>query len=72
MRVLRGAALQLHDGTIVTGSNSPLFHSASAALIKGIKHLAGMRRHIHLLPANVINDLTELKGRTTWAPRRRA
>lgn len=57
-----GAALQLHDGAIVTGSNSPLFHSASAALIKGIKHLAGIPAHIHLLPANVINDLTELKA----------
>jgi len=57
-----GAALQLHDGTILTGSNSPLFHSASAAIIKGIKHLAGLPAHIHLLPADVISDLTELKA----------
>jgi uncharacterized protein (UPF0371 family) len=36
-----GAALQLHDGTMVVGSNSALFHSASAALIKGIKRSRG-------------------------------
>jgi len=57
-----GAALQLHDGTVLRGSNSTLFHSASAALIKAIKHLAGIPAHIHLLPADVIGDLTELKA----------
>ena len=56
-----GAALQLNDGTIVTGSNSSLLHSGSAAIIKGIKHLAGLPEHLHLLPADVIRDLTELK-----------
>ncbi len=57
-----GAALQLHDGTIVTGSNSELLHSGSAAIIKGIKRLAGLPEHIHLLPADVVGDLTELKA----------
>lgn len=57
-----GAALQLHDGTLVTGSNSSLLHSASAALIKAIKHLAGIPEQIHLLPADVVGDLTELKA----------
>ncbi len=58
-----GASLQLHDGTIVTGSNSALLHSGSAAIIKGIKLLAGIPEHIHLLPADVIGDLTELKAK---------
>lgn len=58
-----GAALELHDGTIVTGSNSALLHSGSAAIIKGIKHLAGIPEHIHLLPADVISDLAELKAK---------
>ncbi|NLO05491.1 MAG: DUF1846 family protein [candidate division WS1 bacterium] len=57
-----GAALELHDGTIMTGSNSPLLHSASAAIIKGIKRLAGIPEHIHLLPAHVIGDLADLKA----------
>jgi len=57
-----GAALQLPDGTMLTGKNSPLFHSASAAIINGIKHLAGIPDNIHLLPANVIQSLTDLKA----------
>ncbi len=56
-----GAALQLPDGTIVTGKNSPLFHSASAAIINGIKHLAAIPDNMYLLPENVIQSLTELK-----------
>lgn len=58
-----GAALQLHDGTIVTGSNSSLLHSGSAAIIKGIKYLAGLPEHLHLLPGDVIGDLTDLKAK---------
>jgi uncharacterized protein (UPF0371 family) len=57
-----GAALQLLDGTIVTGKNSHLFHSASAAIINGVKHLAGIPDTIHLLPENVIQSLTDLKS----------
>jgi len=57
-----GAALQLDDGVVVTGKNSPLFHSASAAILNGIKHLAGLPDHIHLLPESVIQSLTDLKA----------
>ncbi len=57
-----GAALQLLDGTVVTGTNSQLFHSASAAIINGVKHLAGIPATIHLLPENVIHSLTDLKS----------
>lgn len=57
-----GAAIELSDGTIITGKNSPLFHSASAAILNAIKHLAGIPDHIHLLPETVIQSLTELKA----------
>jgi uncharacterized protein (UPF0371 family) len=57
-----GAALQLTEGTIITGKNSPLFHSASAALINALKHLAGIPDPIHLLPEGVIHSLTDLKS----------
>jgi uncharacterized protein (UPF0371 family) len=57
-----GAALQLPDGTILTGKNSPLLHSASAALLNAIKHLAGIPDSIHLLPESVVQSLTELKA----------
>ncbi len=57
-----GAALELPTGEIVTGKNSPLFHSASAALLNGIKALAGLPEPMHLLPASVIESVTALKS----------
>jgi uncharacterized protein (UPF0371 family) len=57
-----GAALELDDGMIVAGKNSPLFHSASAAILNGIKHLAGIPDTMHLLPESVIESLTRLKA----------
>ncbi len=59
-----GAALQLADGTIVTGKNSPLLHSASAAIINGVKQLAHLPSGMHLLPETVVHSLTELKANT--------
>jgi uncharacterized protein (UPF0371 family) len=47
---------------VVSGKNSALFHSASAAILNGIKHLAGLPDHIHLLPAAVIESVTQLKA----------
>lgn len=56
-----GAALELPDGSIVTGRNSPLLHSASAAILNGIKRLAGLPDNLHLLPESMVGSLTEFK-----------
>ena len=56
-----GAAIELKDGTIVTGKNSPLMHSASALVMNAIKRLAGLPDSIHLLPSNVIASLNHFK-----------
>lgn len=56
-----GAALELPDGAIVTGKNSPLLHSASAAILNGIKRLAGLPDGLNLLPENMVRSLTEFK-----------
>ena len=45
-----GAAIELADGTIVTGKNSPLMHAASSLVLNAAKHLAGIPDSIHLLP----------------------
>ena len=37
-----GAAIELKDGTLVTGKNSPLMHAASSLVINAVKHLAGV------------------------------
>lgn len=59
-----GAAIQLHDGTIITGKNSPLLFAASSLILNALKHLAGIPDWIHLLPENVTQSVTELKSHT--------
>lgn len=56
-----GAAIELKDGTIVTGSNSAQFHAASSVVIHAIKHLAGIPEKIKLLPANITESVRNLK-----------
>jgi len=56
-----GAAIELKDGTIITGSNSPLMHAASSSVINAIKHLAGIPEKIKLLPANITDSIRKLK-----------
>ncbi|MFO7684789.1 MAG: DUF1846 domain-containing protein [Desulfobacterales bacterium] len=56
-----GAAIELRDGTIIPGSNSPLLHAASSVVIHAIKHLAGIPAKIRLLPPNIINAIHSLK-----------
>jgi len=56
-----GAAIELRDGTIVTGYNSPLMHAASSLVLHAIKHLAGIPKKIKLLPPNITDSVRTLK-----------
>ncbi len=56
-----GAAIELSDGTIVTGNNSPLLHAASSVVIHAIKHLAGVPGKIKLLPEYITDAVRNLK-----------
>ena len=56
-----GAALELADGVIVTGKNSPLMHAASSLVLNAAKHLAGIPDGIDLLPAQIIQSLNHFK-----------
>jgi uncharacterized protein (UPF0371 family) len=56
-----GAAIELHDGTIITGKNSTLMHAASSLILNATKHLAGLPDSMYLLPENIINSVTYLK-----------
>lgn len=56
-----GAAIQLHDGSIATGSNSPLMHAASSLVIRTIKKLAEIPEKIPLLSPNIIESVGTLK-----------
>lgn len=59
--VFCGAALELKDGTIISGKNSPLFHAASSVVLNAVKHLAGIPDRIHLLPPVVTDSIRSLK-----------
>ncbi|HEY5915656.1 MAG TPA: DUF1846 domain-containing protein [Verrucomicrobiae bacterium] len=56
-----GAALELADGRIVTGTNSPLLHAASSLVLNAVKTLANIPDNIHLLPTNVTRSLSHFK-----------
>jgi uncharacterized protein (UPF0371 family) len=56
-----GAAIELKGGCIVTGTNSPLMHAASALVINAVKQLAGVPAEIHLLAPSIIEAVAKLK-----------
>ncbi len=56
-----GACVELHDGTIITGKNSPLMHAASSLILNATKHLAGIPDNMYLLPKNIIDSVAYLK-----------
>jgi len=56
-----GAAIELPDGSIVTGKNSPLMHATSSLILNAIKELADIPDKIHLLAPNIIDSIGALK-----------
>jgi uncharacterized protein (UPF0371 family) len=59
--VFVGAAVELRDGTVVTGTNSPLLHAVSGLILNATKKLAGIPQSLRLLSPNVIESVTALK-----------
>lgn len=57
-----GAALELPDGSIVTGKNSTLLHATSSLILNAIKELAAIPDKIKLLPPNIIEAVGHLKS----------
>lgn len=56
-----GAALELDDGTILTGKNSQLMHATSSLVLNAIKRLADIPDKIHLLSPSIIDSIKNLK-----------
>lgn len=55
------SAMQLHDGTMITGCTSPLLGCSAAMLLNALKHLAGIDDDIHLLSPESIEPIQTLK-----------
>ncbi|HZW40574.1 MAG TPA: DUF1846 domain-containing protein [Ignavibacteriaceae bacterium] len=56
-----GAAMELKDGTIITGKNSPILHASASLILNASKHLAGLPESLHLLPKNIMHSISYLK-----------
>lgn len=56
-----GAAIELKDGSIITGKNSNLMHATSSLILNAIKKLAEIPDKIHLLSPNTIESIGNLK-----------
>jgi len=59
--ILCGAAIELKDGKIITGKNSPLLHAESAVILNAIKELGGIPDDIDLISVEVIKTITNMK-----------
>lgn len=56
-----GVAIELGDGTIVTGKSSEIMAAAAAALLNAVKHLAKMADEVHLIAPHVLEGIQALK-----------
>ena len=54
-------AIQLDDGTIVTGKTTDLLGAASAALLNSLKVLGGIEHELHLVSPKAIEPIQRLK-----------
>ena len=57
------AAIELPDGTIVTGGTSDLLGASSAALLNALKVLGGIPNEVHLISPETIEPIQDLKVR---------
>lgn len=54
-------AIELHDGTIVTGKTSDLLGASAASLLNALKHLGGIPKEVDLVSPNAIEPIQHLK-----------
>jgi uncharacterized protein (UPF0371 family) len=55
------AAIELEDGTVITGKTSALLGASSAMLLNTLKYLAGIPDEVQILAQNVIEPVQDLK-----------
>jgi len=57
-------ALELHDGTILTGKGSSTMDAAAAVILNAIKHIANISKEIHLISPAILGPIINLKSKT--------
>jgi len=56
-----GAAIELKNGIIITGKNSPLMHSGSSLVLNAVKTLSNIPDEIHLLAPTITESIGHFK-----------
>jgi uncharacterized protein (UPF0371 family) len=59
--IICSAAIELPDGTVITGVNSPLMHAASSTILNALKHLADIPQKLHLISSGILESIGHLK-----------
>jgi uncharacterized protein (UPF0371 family) len=57
-------ALELHDGTILTGKSSKIMDATAAVILNAIKHYANISHEIHLISPLILEPIINLKTKT--------
>ena len=55
------AAMELPDGTVITGKTSALLGASSALLLNALKYMAGIEDEVQLISPTIIGPVQELK-----------
>jgi len=55
------AAMEMPDGTILTGKTSPLLGASSSLLLNALKYLVGIEENVHLLAPSIIEPIMTMK-----------
>ncbi len=55
------AAIELSDGTIITGGTGPLLGCSAALILNTVKHLAGINHRLKLIPESMIEPIQKTK-----------
>ncbi|MDU2122697.1 MAG: DUF1846 domain-containing protein [Clostridium celatum] len=62
--ICTAVAIELNDGTILTGKGSELLDASAAALLNSIKYLANIADDMHLISPVILEPILDLKTKT--------
>lgn len=62
--ICSAVAIELHDGTMITGKSSDLMDGTCAALINAIKYFANIADEMHLISPVILEPILTLKEKT--------
>ena len=62
-------ALELEDGTIITGRNTEVMDASAGVLLNAVKHLADISDGIHLISPVILEPINSLKSKTLGSNR---